>query len=99
MQTALYFDAVNFASRIKAATLVSMGFIDTIAPPAGIWAAINQISGPKEAVPMVESDHDNLTPEKQGAYNARSKRVLDLILEGGVFKSNEELTRPARNAP
>jgi cephalosporin-C deacetylase-like acetyl esterase len=97
MQTALYFDTVNFASRIKAATLASMGFIDTIAPPAGIWAAINQISGAKEAVPMVESDHNNITPDKQGAYNTRSKEILDLILQGGVFKPNEEFTRPAGN--
>jgi cephalosporin-C deacetylase len=52
MHTALYFDTVNFASRIKAATLVSIGFIDTIAPPAGIWAAINQIQGPKEPAPI-----------------------------------------------
>jgi cephalosporin-C deacetylase-like acetyl esterase len=97
MQTALYFDTVNFASRIKAATLASMGFIDTIAPPAGIWAAVNQVSGAKEAVPMVESDHNNITPEKQGAYNTRSKEVLDLILKDGVFRPNEEFTRPAGN--
>ncbi len=31
MKTALYFDTVNFAARIKAPTLVSMGFVDTTA--------------------------------------------------------------------
>jgi len=94
-RTALYFDTVNFASRIKAATVAAMGFIDTIAPPAGIWTALNQIPGPKEAIPMVESDHNNITPDKQGAYDERSKKVLRTILEGGRFKPNEELTRPA----
>ena len=93
-RTALYFDTVNFASRIKAATVAAMGFIDTIAPPAGIWTALNQIPGPKEAIPMVESDHNNITLDKQGAYDERSKEVLRTILEGGRFKPNEELTRP-----
>ena len=93
METALYFDTVNFASRIKAPVLAALGFIDTIAPPVGIWTALNQIPGPKEIVPMVESDHNNITPEKQGAYNSRSKEVLGLILNGGQFKPNQDLTR------
>jgi cephalosporin-C deacetylase len=85
METALYFDTVNFASRIKAPVLAAIGFIDTTAPPVGIWTAINQIPGPKEVVSMVESDHNNRTPQKQGAYNARYKEVLSLILNGGAF--------------
>jgi cephalosporin-C deacetylase-like acetyl esterase len=85
-ETALYFDTVNFASRIKAPVLGAMGFIDTIAPPVGIWTALNQAQGHVEPVPMIESDHNNITPQKQGAYNSRSKEVLDLILTGGEFK-------------
>ncbi len=88
MRTALYFDTVNFASRIKAPVLAALGFIDTLAPPAGIWIAVNQIPGPKEVIPMVDSDHNNITPEKQGAWDARSKEVLTLILNGGEFKPN-----------
>jgi hypothetical protein len=45
---------------------------------------------------MIESDHNNKTPEKQDAYNARSKEVLATILAGGEFKPNEELTRRAK---
>lgn len=93
METALYFDTVNFASRIKAPVLAALGFIDTVAPPVGIWIAINQIPGPKEVIPMVESDHNNITPQKQGAWNSRSKEVLGSILSGGVFRPNEEFTR------
>src|SRR5215218_8053989 len=37
--------------------------IDTITPPPGIWTAFNKIAGPKEYVAMVESDHNNLTPD------------------------------------
>ena len=78
MKTALYFDTVNFASRIKAPVMAGMGFIDTISPPAGVWTALNQIPGPKEPLPMIESEHDNLTPQKgqglprEDARNTRS---------------------------
>jgi cephalosporin-C deacetylase len=85
METALYFDTVNFTSRIKARVLAAIGFIDTVCPPAGIWTAVNQIPGPTEVIPMIESDHNNLTPQKQGAWDSRSKEVLDLILNGGEF--------------
>jgi cephalosporin-C deacetylase len=94
MKTALYFDTVNFASRIKAPTLLSVGFIDSVVLPAGVWTAFNQIPAPKEVVAMAESDHNNLTPHKQGAYLQRSEEVLATILHGGKFKPNEEGSRP-----
>jgi cephalosporin-C deacetylase-like acetyl esterase len=93
MATAPYFDVVNFTSRIKAPVLAAMGFIDTTCPPASVWTAINQIPGAKEAVPMIESDHNHITPDKQGAFNSRSKAVLDTLLHGGTFVPNQELTR------
>jgi cephalosporin-C deacetylase-like acetyl esterase len=83
MQTAVYFDTVNFASRIKAPVLMAIGFIDTTSPPAGLWTVVNQIPGPKEVIFMVESDHNNRTPEKQGAWNSRSEDVLNTIRNGG----------------
>jgi len=93
MATAPYFDVVNFASRIKAPVFAGIGFIDTTCPPAGIWTALNQIPGPKEAFPMIESDHNHITPEKQLGFHAREKEVLDLLLHGGTYKPNEEFTR------
>jgi hypothetical protein len=80
MSTALYFDTVNFASRIQAPVFAGMGFIDTISPPAGVWTALNQIPAPKEPLPMIESEHDNLTPEKGRACPARTKEILDLLV-------------------
>ena len=88
MKTALYFDTVNFASRIKAPVMAGMGFIDTISPPAGVWTALNQIPGPKEPLPMIESEHDNLTPQKGRACPARTREILDLLVKGGEFKPN-----------
>ena len=88
MRTALYFDTVNFASRIKAPVLAGIGFIDTTSPPAGVWTALNQILVPKEPLPMIESEHDNYTPEKARACPERSKEILDLLLKGSEFKPN-----------
>jgi cephalosporin-C deacetylase len=85
MKTALYFDTVNFASRIKAPVMAGMGFIDTTSPPAGVWTALNQISAPKEPLPMIESEHDNFTPQKGRACPARTNEILDLLLKGGQF--------------
>ena len=89
MKTALYFDTVNFASRIKAPVMAGMGFIDTISPPAGVWTALNQIAGPKEPLPMIESEHDNLTPQKGRACPARTKELLELLVKGGEYKPSE----------
>lgn len=86
MKTALYFDTVNFAPHIHAPVLPGMGFIDTISPPAGVWTALNQISAPKEPLPMIESEHDNLTPLQGRACPVRTKEVLDELLMGGEFK-------------
>ena len=85
METALYFDTVNFASHIKAPVLAAIGFIDTTAPPVGIWTALDQIPGPKEVIGMVDSDHDNRTPERQGAWRARQAEVLAGILKTGKY--------------
>jgi hypothetical protein len=37
---------------------------------------------------MIESDHNHITPEKQGAWNARNKEVLETIRAGKELKLN-----------
>ena len=88
MKTALYFDTVNFASRIKAPVLAGMGFIDTTSPPAGVWTMLNQIPGSKEPLPMIESEHDNMTPMKGRACPTKSIDILNQILKGVEYKPN-----------
>jgi cephalosporin-C deacetylase len=86
METALYFDPINFASRIKAPVMAGMGFIDTVSPPAGVWTALNQIPGPTEPLPLIESEHDNLTPDKGRACPARTQQILDSLRTGAQYK-------------
>jgi cephalosporin-C deacetylase len=91
-QTALYFDAVNFAPHIKAKSLVALGFVDTVAPPVGIWIAFNQISGSKEVVPMIDSPHNNLaTPAQQLPYTSRSAEWLNILVRGEEIKPTKGL--------
>jgi cephalosporin-C deacetylase len=85
VETARYFDIMNFAPAIKAESLVALGFIDTTSPPFGVFAAFNQMQGPKEAVPMPDSDHNNVTPQKEGDYYRRSKEALDQLRATGTF--------------
>lgn len=88
--TAPYFDTVNFASRIRARCLVSMGFVDQICPPTTIWVAFNQIAGPKEVVPLVDAPHNHqATDEQQRAYTERANAWLAALVRG-----DEPGTRP-----
>lgn len=67
-QTGRYFDVVNFAQRIKCPVLVGIGGVDTTCPPVGIYAAVNQITSPKEIVYMPAADHG----KDHAAYYARN---------------------------
>jgi cephalosporin-C deacetylase-like acetyl esterase len=85
MKTALYFDTVDFASRIKAPVMAGFGFIDTVSPPAGVWTMLNQIPGPKEPLPVIDSEHDNFTYLKMEPCHSRTAEILDLLLKGGEY--------------
>jgi cephalosporin-C deacetylase-like acetyl esterase len=90
VETARYFDAVNFAPAIRAESLVALGLIDTTSPPFGVFSAFNAIQGPKEAVPMRDSDHNNITPQAQGDYYRRAKEALDQLRTTGRFTPNPD---------
>ena len=83
LETSRYFDTANFASRITARSLVGMGFIDDVSAPAGVWAVFNQITGPKEVVPMPDSPHNHLaTAAQQRPIVKRTSEWLDAIAKG-----------------
>lgn len=96
METARYVDAVNFAPNIRAKSLIAMGFVDRACPPAGIWTAVNQIPGPTEPVPMVDSPHNHIaTPEQQAPWTERSAAWLDALVRGeDVLNDTAHTPRP-----
>jgi len=83
METSRYFDAVNFASRVTCPALIGLGLIDETAPPSGIFAAANQVKGPKELVIMPDSDHHGRN-NTQAPYLRRSHEWLKALNSTGA---------------
>ncbi len=52
-----YFDALNFATRVKCPALIGLGLADTACPAEGVLATCNQLRGPKTVILMPEADH------------------------------------------
>jgi pimeloyl-ACP methyl ester carboxylesterase len=57
LEASRYFDAMNFATKIKCPGLIGLGLIDPVCPPEGIFATINQIKSPKKVIIMPKADH------------------------------------------
>lgn len=66
-----YFDIVNFAARIKCPMLVGVGLRDTVCPPVGIFAAVNQLKPYHELVILPTSGHQN----ENGSQDAFTDRL------------------------
>ncbi|MDO4181432.1 MAG: acetylxylan esterase, partial [Bacteroidales bacterium] len=57
LQTADYYDMVNFARRITVPGWFSWGYNDDVCPPTSTYAAYNSIHAPKELHPYLETGH------------------------------------------
>lgn len=78
MEASRYYDAVNFAARVKCPALVFLGLRDGCAQPAGILAACNQMQGAKEVHIMPNDDHGSGVNN----YSTRAEAWKDLMLKG-----------------
>lgn len=87
LEVSEYFDAVNFASRVKCPALVGVGLIDETSPPAGVFAAFNELRGPKEVLVMERSDHHG-SHNSQAGYIARSEAWAKALLAGQAVPPN-----------
>jgi len=72
IEASRYYDVVNFASRIKCPVLVGVGLVDETCPPAGVFAALNQMKGPKEVVVLPRGDHQG-SANSHWIFNERSR--------------------------
>lgn len=73
IETERYFDAVNFCARSKAATLITVGFVDVTCPAPGIFTAYNQLKGARRIITVPDKGHHALsspTRELQEQYDA-----------------------------
>ena len=53
-----YFDGVNFAARINAQALFSVGLMDMICPPSTVYAAYNHLQGEKDMRVYAYNNHE-----------------------------------------
>lgn len=53
-----YFDGLNFAPRVQAACLFSVGLMDTICPPSSVFAAYNYIAARKAIKTYAYNNHE-----------------------------------------
>jgi cephalosporin-C deacetylase-like acetyl esterase len=57
INTAGYYDVVNFARQITQVGWYSWGFNDTVCPPTSMYSAYNEIKGPKELHIFQDTGH------------------------------------------
>lgn len=76
-----YYDVVNFASRVKCPVLVGVGLIDQTCPAAGVFAALNQMTAPKEIVILPDANHAG-SHNSHAAYYGRAGTWMAELRQG-----------------
>ena len=88
LETAQYFDAMNFASRMTVPAFIAMGAYDETSPPVGVWRAINLMKGPVE--PMIMNvGHQEVTVNgvnNHAPYKQRAAEWLAVLVKGEAVK-------------
>ena len=58
LRTLSYFDVVNFAPEVRCPALLSVGFLDQVSLPSGVYGAFNLLGGSKEIRPLPKAGHE-----------------------------------------
>lgn len=79
LQSARYFDNVNFATRAKCqGAAITVGFIDTVCPPTSVYAAYNALSVPKTIYTMPLTGHKSSPDASQFMTEAALAHVRSM---------------------
>ena len=91
-KVAPYFDAVNFASRVKCPSLIAVGLLDETSRPFGVISAFQAIKAPKELLVLARSNHYGTDGAQQLYFKTAQEWKSDLaagkpapIAEGGIL--------------
>jgi len=81
MDTSRYFDAINFAHRVKCPALVGLGLMETTCPASNVFAMCNLLEGPVEVVVLPEAGHQAPKNDKHGEtpFNQRVAEWLKAL--------------------
>lgn len=78
IETAAYYDTVNFARRLKVPGIYTFGYNDETCPPTSMFAAYNSVTAPKQLILALETGHA-LTNEQ----SARINDWVETLLKNG----------------
>lgn len=65
LETTSYYDAVNFARRLKVPGIYSWGFNDETCPPTSMYASYNVVTAPKTLLLGLEMGHANSAEQNE----------------------------------
>ena len=68
VKTVSYVDATFFAKRIKAESVLSVGFVDNTCSPTSVYVAYNNIKAPKQMISMPEIGHSTPRETNEKAH-------------------------------
>lgn len=71
-----YVDAANFAKRIKAESVLSVGFIDYTCSPTSVYVAYNNIPAKKKHIIATPETKHNIPPKTREEGNKRFRQFL-----------------------
>lgn len=77
-EDAMYYDAAGFASFVKCPAVVSVGFEDTMCYPSSVYAAYNNLKGPKEIFNCVRFGHG--WGERGPEFDAAAEKLISKTL-------------------
>jgi len=63
LETAAYYDVVNFARRVKVPGIYAWGYNDETCPPTSMYAAYNVVTAPKRLMLALETGHGTVPEE------------------------------------
>lgn len=79
-ETVRYYDTVNFAKRIKAEAIVSVGFIDNVCRPTGVYTMYNNLKGKKEIICRPLMKHE-IKPDVESIFDTMVKEHIAGAME------------------
>lgn len=90
MNTSRYFDAINFAHRVKCPALIGPGLMETTCPASNVFAMCNLLAGPVEVVVLPEAGHQAPKLDKHGEipFNTRAAEWLEELKLGQPLSVN-----------
>lgn len=78
INTARYYDVVNFARQIKVPGFYSFGYNDMVCPPTTIYSAVNMVTAPKEVLISEDTGHYAYSEQRTESW----RWVKDLLSKG-----------------